>query len=264
MKRKVFNAFCVVFAIVAFVAVTISLWQRFDARRSANSKAVAMLVAPRKVPDDGSNAPREVQQLLPPQAIARFWGVYHLHPNESLIGIYIYSSDWKTNPEKLFQGRPSVTYAMLFRLCSENWKSVRHLKLTSGLSVRRMQYMTRQLWLDPKTRKRPMWVFQTRGYDEPRGLPTEYQVDAGDEVVLTFPRGLDGSYATQTFMTGFWRASDTLGQNLMFDTVDKRGWTQITTSESLNEDYNPSRISTYEWKGNKFVRVKSFIKGKRG
>lgn len=194
---------------------------------------------------------------MPSGSKSCFWGTFQLKRNSALLGIHLIDPNWKGNQQRYRKGEPVLLLADFYNVGSPIPQFRRRYSLIyRGYIVGRMRFEIESAWLDPKTKQSP--IFKIRAFGRERN--SSYVESAGNEIFLTFPEGLAKRYAVQSFAIGYWRASDTLGQDVSYASNDKRGLIQIKTNESLNEDDNPSRITLYQWNGRKWNPGKSVLR----
>jgi hypothetical protein len=197
--------------------------------------------------------------MIPRGAKNYFWGTFQLRSKGAVYGINLYDPNWKKNNKNWELGRHTVLFANLFSSSGGKWKHLRRCRLSYyGYTTRRMQIGMELLWLEPHKRQRPIFKIRAFGYEQGQN----YAAGAGNEVLVVFPRGLENVYAVQSFQVGYWRASDTLGRDVSYRITDDKGLLQPVTDDSLNDDDNPSLITTYQWKSRRFVKVSSYIRRK--
>jgi len=115
------------------------------------------------------------------------------------------------------------------------------------------RYEMRFYWLDPKERKIPFLVLQTK-YDD--GVPF------GEEHFIVFPSGWEGESNVQSLAFGTWHSSDESGQkNIVFlnndDTLSIRTKIFPATSEITDEEEIKTYHFTYYWTGDQFYPTSS-------
>lgn len=202
-----------------------------------------------------SNVPKDIARATPQGVKSYFWGTFRLKASGPLYGVRLYDANWRKNSQNFQQGKNVTLYADLSLKSKGNWKRVRHCTLSyRGYIGRSMRIEMALLWLDPHAKQKPIIKIRAFGYEPPF---REHIAGAGDEILVVFPNSIKEDYNVQVFAVGYWRASDTLGQDVSYATTDKRGLLQIITNESLNEENNPSRITTYQWKSGRFIAVSS-------
>jgi hypothetical protein len=196
------------------------------------------------------HAPREIKQLLPHGVISHFWGTFRMRSKGALQGVCLYDPNWQRNKQRMRSGNNKIgLFADLFEYKSKKWKRVRHCNLSYyGFVDRRMQVVAELLWLRPKV-DAPILKFRIFTYDG-----TDLS-GAGKELLVIFPRGFKYEFTFQRFSVGYWRASDTLSQDLSYDDVDRNGFLKITSRQNLNDDIWTDRTTFLIWK----PRAKRFI-----
>ncbi|HEX8832743.1 MAG TPA: hypothetical protein VF719_01020 [Abditibacteriaceae bacterium] len=201
--------------------------------------------------------PESAKVLIPRGAKNYFWGTFQLRPQGDIYGINLIDPNWEKNYDNWLNGKHIVLFANLFLFSDGKWKHLRRCRIAyRGYDTSRMQVSLELLWLKPRQRHGPIFKIRAFGYE----VKSSYVLGAGDETLIVFPRGLEGEYAVQSFYIGYWRASDTLGSHVSYDNTDKRGLLKLIRHESLNDDIYRARLTIYEWKWRRFVKVRSDIR----
>jgi hypothetical protein len=206
------------------------------------------------------HAPAMVKRQLPRGVRSHFWGTFRLQSKGAWQGVCLYDPNWQRNKQKMRSGGNKIWLcADIFAFQRNNWKRLRHCNLDYyGYVSRRMQVGAELLWLRPESQSTPIFKFRIFSYDG------SDLAGGGDEMLLIFPQGLKHNYAVQLFSVGYWRASDTLGQNMSYDDQDAQGFLQITSQQSLNDDIWTDRTTIYNWKPKKHRFIATWTKGYGG
>jgi len=192
------------------------------------------------------DVPQSVLRLMPRGAKSLFWGKFSPKRGSGLMAIHLFQLKPRKN-----EGEQTHYFGLgLFSMAKGNaLKSIQQTSFlcTSSWGLQGNIVSAELMWLD-RIKHVPIVKFSVLSHGG-YGL-------YGDELTATFAKGWHQTPVVQTWATGAWFSSDTIGEVNYWKRRDQKGLLEVIAIESIPEPDNPQRVTWWRWLGQNFVAVK--------
>jgi len=191
------------------------------------------------------DVPQSVLKLMPRGAKSLFWGKFSPKKGSGLMAVHLFNRNPKESSEVIIH---SLQADLFFRR-KRQWQKVNRVPVDYmsdfGGTVETVN--ARFFWID-RQKTIPMLkllIFTAKGFNG----------DIGDEIAVAFPHGFRQKAAVQSWVSGTWISSTSMGETLDWSQRDSNGFLRVVVTELNNDEFNRYKRTLWHWRNGEFSPV---------